>query len=181
MLKPCVDEAEAGDDSSDEEFVYPGAEEYVRSDEYRRATSRASSSNTDYFARSGSSSRAALPDLTPQLSQAPDFRVPTHEAPQKVTRWASPNPHQINRWEKDEEVSHCRDCQRRFTFLNRRVRRKSRPSTKYLIGCSITAVAADAYFVTGVQPTGFFLTHPTLSRTRHSLRRLQHPVPSVSA
>jgi len=63
-------------------------------------------------------------DLTPQLSQAPEFRVPTHEAPQKVLtpRWTSPTPHQLHpQWERDENVLNCRDCQRRFNFLLRRV------------------------------------------------------------
>ncbi|SJL02266.1 uncharacterized protein ARMOST_05592 [Armillaria ostoyae] len=104
------------DDDSDEEFHYPGASPL----ETLRSPSRMSSS-TDYFSQPGSRSTSRVPtDLTPQLSQAPDFRVPTHEAPQKVARWASPNPHQLHRWEKDEDVYQCRDCQRRFTFLNRR-------------------------------------------------------------
>ncbi|KAK0230505.1 hypothetical protein IW262DRAFT_1444924 [Armillaria fumosa] len=104
------------DDDTDEEFHYPGASPL----ETLRSPSRMSSS-TDYFSQPGSRSTSRVPtDLTPQLSQAPDFRVPTHEAPQKVARWASPNPHHIHRWEKDEDVYHCRDCQRRFTFLNRR-------------------------------------------------------------
>jgi len=62
-------------------------------------------------------------DLTPQLSQAPEFRVPTHEAPQKVLtpRWTPPTPHQVHaQWERDETVSDCRGCKRRFTFLFRK-------------------------------------------------------------
>ncbi|KNZ73817.1 Putative E3 ubiquitin-protein ligase C36B7.05c [Termitomyces sp. J132] len=72
------------------------------------------------------SSRAPT-DLTPQLSQAPDFRVPTREAPQKIitSRLTIPTPHQLDpQWERDEAVSNCRDCQRRFNFLLRRHCRK---------------------------------------------------------
>ncbi|KAJ7068152.1 hypothetical protein C8F01DRAFT_1334775, partial [Mycena amicta] len=99
---------------SDEEFHYPGASDSAR------PGSRSSSMATDYFSRPGVS--RAPTDLTPQLSQAPDFRVPTHEAPQKVLApgW-SPAPHQMHpTWERDETVQQCRDCQRRFTFLLRR-------------------------------------------------------------
>jgi hypothetical protein len=63
-------------------------------------------------------------DLTPQLSQAPEFRVPTREAPQKVVtpHWTVPTPQTLTaQWERDEQVNQCRDCQRKFTFLVRRV------------------------------------------------------------
>lgn len=105
------------DNSSDEEFHYPQSE----AEETPTPLSR-SSTSADYFSRPGQSRVPA--DLTPQLTQAPDFRVPTREAPQKVLtpRWTSPTPHQLHaQWERDETVSQCRDCQRRFNFLNRRV------------------------------------------------------------
>lgn len=105
------------DNDSDEEFHYPGS----GSRDTTRPASR-SSGSTDYFNRPGTSRIPA--DLTPQLTQAPDFRVPTHEVPQKVLspRWTSPTPHQLHaQWERDDTVSQCRDCQRRFNFLNRRV------------------------------------------------------------
>jgi hypothetical protein len=108
--------ADDGDDS-DEEFHYPGSSP--------TGTMRASSMRstmTDYFNRPGMS--RAPTDLTSHLSQAPEFRVPTHEAPQKVLtpRWTPPTPHQVNaQWERDETVSQCRDCYRRFNFLVRRV------------------------------------------------------------
>ena len=66
-------------------------------------------------------------DLTPHLSQASEFRVPTHEAPQKVVapKYTPPTPHEMHaRWERDHHVQNCRDCQRRFSFLLRRVRLK---------------------------------------------------------
>jgi len=112
-----LDDDSDGDDdngSSDQEFRYPQSSS-------PRPVSR-SSSSADHFNRPGVS---RIPtDLTPALTQAPDFRVPTHEAPQKVLspRWTSPMPHQLHaQWERDEAVSQCRECQRRFNFLNRRV------------------------------------------------------------
>lgn len=106
------------DEDSDEEFHYPGSSPTGT----MRAPSIRSSS-TDYFNRPIIS--RAPTDLTPHLSQAPEFRVPTHEAPQKVLtpRWTTPTPHQVNaQWERDETVGECRDCRRRFNFLTRRVR-----------------------------------------------------------
>ncbi|KAF9008929.1 FYVE-domain-containing protein [Cyathus striatus] len=113
------DTLEDEDNSSDEEFHYPGASPH----ETIRPASRTSES-TDYFTRAPS---RVPTDLTPQLSQALEFRVPTHEAPQKAPtpRWTTPTPHQLHaQWERDEAVSKCRGCQRRFTFLLRRHCRK---------------------------------------------------------
>ncbi|KAH9843911.1 FYVE-domain-containing protein [Rhodofomes roseus] len=108
------DDEDYEDDDSDEEFHYPGSEV--------PDTTRAPSirSTTTYFRRIGSRGPT---DLTPHLAQAPDFRVPTHEAPQKVLtpRWTPPTPHQVHaQWERDDAVGECRECRRRFTFLNRR-------------------------------------------------------------
>ncbi|THV08681.1 FYVE-domain-containing protein [Dendrothele bispora CBS 962.96] len=105
-------------DESDEEFHYPGASPRPSSIRNTVRAASISSGTTDYFSRPESIRRPT--DLTPQLSQAPDFRVPTHEAPQKVTRWTAPSPHQIHQWEKDEDVTQCRDCQRRFNLITRR-------------------------------------------------------------
>ncbi|KAJ7179178.1 hypothetical protein C8R46DRAFT_1345583 [Mycena filopes] len=110
------DDIDEDEGSSDEEFHYPVASPL----DSMRPASRSSSFTADYFTRPGVS--RAPTDLTPQLSQAPDFRVPTHEAPQKVPapRWA-PTPHQMHaQWERDDTVHQCRDCQRRFNFLTRR-------------------------------------------------------------
>ncbi|KAG8704314.1 hypothetical protein FRC08_002295 [Ceratobasidium sp. 394] len=111
----------ADDDDSDESFHYPGSP---------TSTARPPSvhshvtNTTDYFAQSRRPSAAAVPhDLTPQLSQAPEFRVPTHEAPQKVhtPHWTPPMPHSIQtRWEPDDAVGECRGCRRRFTWLLRK-------------------------------------------------------------
>lgn len=113
---------------SDDEFHYPDPTE-TTSLVTPRAISRSASvasragSTSDYFGRQASSSRAPA-DLTPHLTQAPEFRVPTHEAPQKVLtpRWTTPTPHPLHaQWERDETVTQCRDCNRRFNFLIRRV------------------------------------------------------------
>ncbi|KAJ7507673.1 FYVE-domain-containing protein, partial [Mycena galericulata] len=111
------DDVEDEESGSDEEFHYPGASTL---ETIRRSSQSSGSTAADYFTRPGIS--RAPTDLTPQLSQAPDFRVPTHEAPQKVLapRW-SPTPHQMHaQWERDENVHQCRDCQRRFNFITRR-------------------------------------------------------------
>ncbi|KAJ8464010.1 hypothetical protein ONZ51_g9875 [Trametes cubensis] len=110
---------EDDDDDDDEEFHYPGAS----SPPLTARPSSIRSGTTDYFGRASGSGSRAPTDLTPHLSQAPEFRVPTHEAPQKVLtpRWSPPVPHQVHaQWERDDAVSECRDCRRRFTFLNRR-------------------------------------------------------------
>jgi FYVE zinc finger len=114
------DQMDEDGDSSDEEFHYPGSHvDTVRPDSVLSNRTN----TTDYFSRSGASRTPS--DLTPHLSQAPEFRVPTHEVPQKVLtpRWTTPSPHQLHaQWERDESVHECRDCHRRFNFINRRVR-----------------------------------------------------------
>ncbi|KAG8746412.1 hypothetical protein FRC10_005123 [Ceratobasidium sp. 414] len=112
---------DTADDDSDGSFHYPGSP---------TSTARPPSvhshvtNTTDYFAQSRRPSASAAPhDLTPQLSQAPEFRVPTHEAPQKMhtPHWTPPTPHSIQtRWEPDEAVEECRACRRRFTWLLRK-------------------------------------------------------------
>ncbi|KAF5393644.1 hypothetical protein D9757_000137 [Collybiopsis confluens] len=105
---------EDDDDDDEEEFRYPSSPSASI-----RIPSR-SSSSTGYFSNRPDSQRTMSELTLRQLSQAPDFRVPTHEAPQKVKRWTAPSPHQIHQWEKDEDVSNCRECQRRFNFIARR-------------------------------------------------------------
>ncbi|KAF7794562.1 hypothetical protein EIP86_005697 [Pleurotus ostreatoroseus] len=99
-------EEEIEDDDSDDEFHYPGSSPpgTIRPPSVR-------SSTTDYFSRQSTSSRGPT-DLTPHLSQAPEFRVPTHEAPQKVLspRYTPPTPHQVHaQWERDEATTHPSD------------------------------------------------------------------------
>lgn len=106
--------SDSDDDDSDGSFHYPDASSSVRALSVR-------SHSTDYFSRP-STSRAST-DLTPQLSQAPEFRVPTHESPQNIlTPRPNPVPHSIDaQWERDEAVMTCRGCSRRFTLFIRKV------------------------------------------------------------
>jgi len=105
--------------SSDDESVhYPSS---VRSG---RPSSIRSGQTPDYFSRPSTSRLPA--DLTPQLQAAPEFRVPTHEAPQKVagSRLNTPTPHQMHaQWERDDSATDCRSCHRRFSLFFRKVRR----------------------------------------------------------
>ncbi|KAF9222106.1 FYVE-domain-containing protein [Gyrodon lividus] len=110
----CDDDDDDGDDD-DEVFHYPGYSP--------AATARAPS------VQSGSAEYISRPlvtrvptDLTPHLSQAPEFRVPTREAPQKMvpSMW-QPTPHALHaQWERDDAVYACNDCRRRFSFILRR-------------------------------------------------------------
>lgn len=116
----CVDDDHSEEeDDDDDEFHYPNSSP--------QGTMRASarSFSADYLSRQ--STPRTPTDLTPQLSQASEFRVPTHEAPQKVVapKYTPPTPHDMNTlWERDHHVQTCRNCQRRFSFLLRRVRLK---------------------------------------------------------
>lgn len=119
---PAIEEEEDEAYDSDESFHYPS--------QSPAASIRAPSIRShpiDYFGESSSSrpspSRRTT-DLTPQLSQAPEFRVPTHETPQKVRTptWTPPTAHQLHaQWERDDRVNECRSCKRRFTFYFRKV------------------------------------------------------------
>ncbi|KDQ20611.1 hypothetical protein BOTBODRAFT_100253, partial [Botryobasidium botryosum FD-172 SS1] len=113
------EEGEDADDS-DESFHYPATSPTTSTP--RAASVR--SHTPDYFSTSRrSNSMPTETDLTPHLSQAPEFRVPTHEAPQKILtpRWTQPTPHQVHaQWERDDTVSECRGCKRRFNFLFRK-------------------------------------------------------------
>ncbi|KAG1753914.1 uncharacterized protein EDB91DRAFT_1043176 [Suillus paluster] len=113
LISGADDDFVEDDDDDEEEFRYPG---------YTPPGTSVRSASTEYLSRSFVS--RAPTDLTPHLSQAPEFRVPTHEAPQKVLtpRWTPPTPHQVHaQWERDDTVSNCNDCRRRFGFLLRRV------------------------------------------------------------
>jgi hypothetical protein len=108
-----IDDCQEADDASSDEFHYPTSET-------PRPTSR-SSGSTDYLSRTG---KYRVPvDLTPHLTQAPDFRVPTREEKNVLSpRRTPPKPEQLlPLWERDETVQQCRDCRRRFNLLKRRV------------------------------------------------------------
>ncbi|CAG7848416.1 SubName: Full=Uncharacterized protein {ECO:0000313/EMBL:CCA71703.1} [Serendipita indica DSM 11827] len=135
MLFLCFaaeDDLDIGDDNSsdsDESFHYPMASSPTSTARPSSVRSHATSMDNYFgFVPSAASSSSAGPsrravDLTPQLSQAPEFRVPTHEAPQKVStpRWTAPTPQSIQiRWERDDAVQECNNCRRRFTFFLRK-------------------------------------------------------------
>jgi len=112
------EEDDANDNDSDDSFHYPQSMPGSTTSP-RPASIR--SHHTDYFSLTQSSSRQ--PDLTPQLAQAPEFRVPTHDAPRKVSTNGLnvPVPHAMHsQWERDEVATNCKVCKRRFTFLLRR-------------------------------------------------------------
>lgn len=111
----CTDEL--SDDDDDSEFHYPVSPQTP-------IARRLSSHSGDYFSSRNASEITPDVDLTPQLASSVEFRVPTHEAPQKVTtpRWRPPAPHELHaRWQRDEEATECNNCHRRFTFLFRKV------------------------------------------------------------
>ena len=117
LTSSMIDDYEEADDASSDEFHYPQSS----TPETPRPASR-SSGSTDYLICSGTS-RVPV-DLTLHLTQAPDFRVPTREAPHNVLtpRQTPPSPQQLHpQWERDEAVQQCRDCRRGFNLLNRRV------------------------------------------------------------
>ncbi|EJU06536.1 ankyrin [Dacryopinax primogenitus] len=126
MFTVGEDDEQDDDDDDDESFHYP-----VRrsSPAPTQSTARPPSvhshpASVDYFnLRASTSSSRTAANLTPDLSQAPEFRVPTHEAPQKVVtpRWTAPLPHSLQpTWEPDSDVIECRNCHRRFGFLLRK-------------------------------------------------------------
>ncbi|KAG8723775.1 hypothetical protein FRC09_001798 [Ceratobasidium sp. 395] len=78
----------------------------------------------DYFAQSRRAPPSTLQyDTTPELSQAPESRVPAREAPQQVrtSYRALLARYSIQaRWEPDDAVGECRECRRRFAWLSRK-------------------------------------------------------------
>jgi hypothetical protein len=112
----CIDDDHSEEeDDDDDEFHYPSS-----SSQGTMRPSSVQSFSADYLSRQ--STLRTPTDLTPHLSQASEFRVPTHEAPHKVVA-PKYTPHDMNaRWERDHHVQSCRNCQRRFSFLLRRVR-----------------------------------------------------------
>ncbi|KAM0756078.1 hypothetical protein T439DRAFT_351802 [Meredithblackwellia eburnea MCA 4105] len=138
-------EDEDEDDDDDDEFIYTGRDADPDDDarstwtanerppsirSARSASGAHAPSSPDYFLSQPTPSATATPtspfspyqDLTPQLSRAPEFRVPTHETsrirnevvkPRNTTR-TSPI------WEADEAAHDCRRCHKKFTFFIRK-------------------------------------------------------------
>ena len=125
---PIDDEEDNDSDDSDRSFHYPTSQTSAA------RPSSARSHTTDYSLRPSTSRNVT--DLTPQLSQAPEFRVPTHESPQKVLTPRMPTPHSIHaQWERDDSVTECRSCNRRFSFLFRKACCHVLLLPRYLANC----------------------------------------------
>lgn len=109
-------------DSDDESFHYPGSSPTNATHVWSPSVGSQRSQATDYFNRPMITCMST--DLTPHLSQSSEFRVPTHEAPQKVVlpRGNTPTPHSLQaQWVRDDTVTECAECKRRFMFLFRKV------------------------------------------------------------
>ncbi|KAL4075965.1 hypothetical protein J3A83DRAFT_4089165, partial [Scleroderma citrinum] len=109
LVSESTDGHSDGDSDEDNEFHYPGY----------------SSSEQPHTSFGSADHRLSVPrapiDLTPHLSKAAEFRVPTREAPQKMITSTKPTPHPLfARWQRDNEVQACNDCQRRFTLILRK-------------------------------------------------------------
>ena len=119
-------------DSDDDSFHYPGTPTSpVIPVTARPASIR--SYHTDYFSLTRSSSSRPV-DLTPSLSRATEFRVPTQDAPATTPRGNAPVPHAMHsQWERDSNATECRSCHKRFTFYFRKVSVLSLDVTKILI------------------------------------------------
>ena len=172
-------EEEEDNSSSDESFHYPTASSPTST---ARAASIRSHATSDYFHLGASTSRASSSrggtvDLTPHLSQAPEFRVPTHEAPQKVTpRWTPPAPHSMQPlWERDDAAPDCRNCKRRFTFLLRKHvgTTKSRLAAEYSLYYTSTAENVARSSATDARPIELCWTPRTLFKTPYTPTRLR--------
>ncbi|SGY34906.1 BQ5605_C002g01699 [Microbotryum silenes-dioicae] len=144
LVKSSLPQNEA-EEESDDEFVYDGQD--ADPDEDRRSVYTSHSAATPASLRSTQSAQSAtvtsapeyfgfsastsqFPDLTPQLSGAPDFRVPLHETRPPINRTHTsssralpPSPGSVSRtavWESDEAVSECRNCLKKFSFFVRK-------------------------------------------------------------
>ncbi|SPO27469.1 uncharacterized protein UTRI_10586 [Ustilago trichophora] len=133
------DEDEDAADDDDDEFIYPnsykddGASVFTRlvNGETSGAISRPPISQRQSSAASllrnnvvpseaGTSLAAAR---SADLAANREFRVPTNEAPNKVTLRRGPAMREQNlqpQWERDEEARDCRGCGRHFTFFLRK-------------------------------------------------------------
>jgi len=123
---------------SDEEFVYSGQDAGEDDGDDTRSiwtTTRPSSlltpsishgreaSSSDYVSKGPTTTQH--PDLTPQLAQNPEFRVPTdeHASFYPTTSRSSSgqfSQHHRTPWEPDEAASECRRCGTGFSFFKRK-------------------------------------------------------------
>ncbi|KAF8351322.1 hypothetical protein F5887DRAFT_936941 [Amanita rubescens] len=116
------DDSEGDDDGSDFHYPIPPMEDYQSISTSDTLTAGVHTDDSRSVSRASTITAYAVSptDFTPQLSKAPDFRVPTHEAPQVGLSSKGPLLQQSVLWERDEKVSNCRDCNCRFGLLTRR-------------------------------------------------------------
>lgn len=133
------DEDEDAADDDDDEFIYPnsykddGASVFTRlvNAETSGTLSRPPLSQRQSSAASMLRSSVAPSEAGTSLAAARsadlaanrEFRVPTNEAPNKVTLRRGPAMREQNlqpQWERDEEARDCRGCGRHFTFFLRK-------------------------------------------------------------
>ncbi|GAA5862981.1 hypothetical protein JCM1840_002345 [Sporobolomyces johnsonii] len=129
-----TNEDEDDDDDDDNQFIYSGKDAGDDDDDARSiwtsarppSVSSHHSNDCPQPVSSTSTSAAATspyPDLTSQLAQAPNFRIPTHETapvfmPAHGTSGSSRSIRPV--WEPDESASECRRCGQTFTFFKRK-------------------------------------------------------------
>ncbi|SPO27125.1 uncharacterized protein UTRI_10586_B [Ustilago trichophora] len=133
------DEDEDAADDDDDEFIYPnsykddGASVFTRlvNGETSGTISRPPISQRQSSAASLLRNNVAPSEAGTSLAAARsadlaanrEFRVPTNEAPNKVTLRRGPAMREQNlqpQWERDEEARNCRGCGRHFTFFLRK-------------------------------------------------------------
>ncbi len=125
---------DAGDDDADAGSVWTSAENTARPPSLRSSASAHSVLAASRLPLTGSvgaspvATTSALPDLTPQLQGAVEFRVPTNERtqqgrPHKAQQHPVHNgmrPSTTAVWQPDHEVSQCPTCDRKFGFFQRK-------------------------------------------------------------
>ncbi|GAA5896655.1 uncharacterized protein JCM6883_006971 [Sporobolomyces salmoneus] len=180
---------EGGGEESEEEFVYTGRDAGDDDDDDARSvwtTTRPSSIRTpsvsqspdtsiqEYFSRTPTTSQH--PDLTPQLAQNPEFRVPTDERASffPTTSRSSSGQYAQHRtaWEPDEVANECRRCGTGFTFFKRKHHCR-RCGLVCCANCTTHKDPIDPYLVVrepGIPPTledlqPWSLSTPLLYRT----------------
>ncbi|KAL8286312.1 hypothetical protein RQP46_004800 [Phenoliferia psychrophenolica] len=127
------DEAE---EDSDDEFIYTGRDADLDENDDARSTWTTNDRPASVRSVSGGFEQSPpappLPastsphpspyqDLTPQLSRAPEFRVPTHETSRIHNEVSKPRMlRTVPVWEADEVAHDCRRCRRKFSFFLRK-------------------------------------------------------------
>lgn len=124
---------DAGEDDGDARSVWTSADATARPPSLRSSASGPSASApsdtrpASFSAASPVATTSALPDLTPQLQGAVDFRVPTNERVQQARTHKAPaqvhngmRPRTTAVWQPDGEVNQCPTCERKFGFFQRK-------------------------------------------------------------